>query len=66
MYLADEVVRREESRDYEAFFAVVKLAFSAAEHPDGDERYLVEGLRKSAAFIPELSLMTECRALAGV
>ncbi len=51
------VVRQETIEDFEIVYEVVKAAFLNAEHTNGDEQNLVVRLRKSAAFIPELSLV---------
>lgn len=53
------LIRKEEPRDYEAVYFVVKNAFESAEHSDGTEQDLVTALRKGDAFIPELSLVAE-------
>ena len=50
-------IRQENIRDYEDVYNVVKTAFETAEHSDGNEHDLVVALRKSANFIPELSLV---------
>ena len=50
-------IRKEKMEDYNSIYAVVKAAFDNAEHADGNEQDLVDALRKSAAFIPELSLV---------
>lgn len=52
-------IRRETPQDYDAVYEVTKNAFATAEHSDGDEQNLVVRLRKSTAFIPELSLVAE-------
>lgn len=52
-------IRKETAADYKAVYALVEAAFQTAEHADGDEQDLVERLRKSATFIPELSLVAE-------
>lgn len=52
-------IRQETSLDYDAVYDVIKDAFEKAEHTDGDEQNLVTRLRKSTAFIPELSLVAE-------
>src|SRR5665647_896719 len=51
------VVRQETNEDFEKVYEVVKTAFLNAEHTNNDEQNLVVRLRKSAAFIPELSLV---------
>ncbi len=53
------LIRKEEPRDYETIYYVVKDAFHSAEHADGNEQDLVNALRKGEAFIPELSLVAE-------
>lgn len=50
-------IRQENQADYAAVYEVVKEAFAAAEHSGGTEQELVTALRKSASFIPELSLV---------
>ena len=52
-------IRKEETKDHETVYSVVKSAFDSAEHADGNEQDLVNALRKSSAFIPELSLVAE-------
>lgn len=53
------LIRKEEAKDYEIIYSVVKAAFDSAEHSDGNEHDLVNALRKSDAFIPDLSLVAE-------
>lgn len=53
------LIRKEEPRDYEIVYSVVKDAFDSAEHSDGNEQNLVNALRKGNAFIPDLSLVAE-------
>lgn len=50
-------IRQENQTDFDSVYSVVKLAFLNAEHTDHDEHNLVNRLRKSSAFIPELSLV---------
>ncbi|MDM1293337.1 N-acetyltransferase [Sphingobacterium sp. N143] len=52
-------IRQEVSADHRAVFELVQRAFENSEHTDHQEQYLVEKLRQSAAFIPELSLVAE-------
>ncbi|WP_336958522.1 N-acetyltransferase [Chryseobacterium contaminans] len=52
-------IRKEEEKDYEAVFKLTEEAFRDMEHSDHQEHFLVEKLRKSEAFIPELSLVAE-------
>ncbi|MGN8632744.1 GNAT family N-acetyltransferase [Blautia sp. HCP3S3_G3] len=50
-------IRKEETKDYETVYSVVKRAFDSAEHADGNERDLVNALRTGESFFPELSLV---------
>lgn len=50
-------IRKEEGKDYSAVFELVKIAFQNKGYSDQTEHFLVEKLRKSDAFIPELSLV---------
>ena len=50
-------IRKEETKDYETVYSVVKRAFDSAEHADGNEHDLVNALRTGESFIPELSLV---------
>ncbi len=52
-------IRKEETKDYEIVYSVIKSAFASAQHADGNEQDLVNALRKSEAYIPELSLVAE-------
>lgn len=53
------VIRQEQRNDYEKVYQVVQKAFKKVEHRAGNEQDLVVALRKSAAFVPELSLVAE-------
>ena len=53
------LLRQETPADYEAVYWLIAEAFATAEHTDGNEQDLVMALRKSAAFIPELSIVAE-------
>lgn len=53
------VIRQETAKDFEAVHWLVKEAFAGAEQSDGNEQDLVAALRKSEAFVPELSLVAE-------
>ena len=53
------IIRQETKLDYIQVFELIKNTFKNAEHSDGNEHYLVERLRKSESFIPELSLVAE-------
>lgn len=51
------LIRQEKTEDYEKVYNIIKEAFALAEHSDGSEQDLVNKLRKSKNFIPELSLV---------
>lgn len=53
------LIRKEEKKDYETIYSLVKQAFDSAEQADGNEQDLVNELRKGEAFIPELSLVAK-------
>lgn len=52
-------VRKEYPGDYDKVYQLIKEAFAGAAHSDGNEQDLVVRLRRSPAFIPELSLVAE-------
>lgn len=52
-------IRTEQPADQQAVYDVVKRAFETAAHRDGNEQDLVNALRDSDAFVPELSLVAE-------
>ena len=56
----DLAIRPEREEEYGAIFDLVKVAFSTAAVADGGEQAFVETVRKSGAYIPELSLVAEC------
>lgn len=49
------IIRQEQVEDYKKTELVVKHAFAKGEHSDKDEHNLVARIRKSDAFVPELS-----------
>lgn len=53
------IIRQEAGGDKPAVYQVVKRAFASAEHSDGKEHDLVDALRGSRAFVPELSLVAQ-------
>lgn len=53
------MIRVERQGDHDAVREVVRSAFATAEHSDGNEHDLVDALRQSAAYVPELSLVCE-------
>lgn len=50
-------IRTEDQEDYQAVFEVIEAAFRSMEMSDHKEQFLVERLRKSDAFVPELSIV---------
>jgi len=52
-------IRKEEKEDYKIVFSLIENAFKDEVYTDHKEQYLVERLRNSASFIPELSLVAE-------
>ncbi|MCA0931340.1 N-acetyltransferase [Lutimonas saemankumensis] len=52
-------IRQETPADYKDVFNLIEKAFRSEQHSDHKEQFLVERLRKSDAFIPELSLVAE-------
>ncbi len=53
------IIRQEKETDYKAVFHTIKMAFTQLKFSDHKEHFLVERLRKSYAFVPELSLVAE-------
>lgn len=53
------LIRQENKKDFNMVYSLVRSAFETAEHSDGNEQDLVNSLRKSKAYIPELSLVAE-------
>lgn len=53
------IIRQETANDHNEVYSVIKTAFAAAEHSDGNEQDLVVKLRHSTHFIPELSLVAQ-------
>lgn len=51
------LVRRETQADFPAVFKLTEQAFATLEVSDHTEQFLVERLRNSPAFVPELSLV---------
>lgn len=52
-------IRQEKPSDYKAVFDLIETAFKELKISDHKEQFLVERLRESDAFIPELSLVAE-------
>lgn len=53
------IIRQEQENDYPVVYKIVESAFKDMAESDHSEHLLVERLRKSDAFIPELSLVAE-------
>lgn len=53
-------IRQENASDRDEVYNVVKSSFENEAFSDHDEHNLVNRLRKSTAFIPQLSLVAEC------
>ena len=51
------IIRQEVEKDHEIVFRLIEAAFRDMEMSDQQEHFLVERLRLSDAFIPELSLV---------
>ena len=52
-------IRQEQPTDYATVFQIIEKAFKTMKYSSGTEQFIVEKLRKSDAFIPELSLVAE-------
>ncbi|WPO77151.1 N-acetyltransferase [Flavobacterium sp. KACC 22761] len=55
----DIKIRQERKDDFESVFRLIEKAFEKEKYSDHKEQFLVERLRKSDAFIPELSIVAE-------
>ncbi|KAF2512776.1 N-acetyltransferase [Flavobacterium zhairuonense] len=55
----DIKIRQERKDDFESVFRLIEKAFEKEEYSDHKEQFLVERLRESEAFIPELSIVAE-------
>ena len=53
------VIRPEQECNFDEIREVVKTAFAGAEHTDGDEHNLIDRLRLTEEYIPDLSLIAE-------
>lgn len=53
------IIRQENKSDFTEVYSLIKSAFETAEHSDGNEQDLVNALRESESFVPELSLVAE-------
>ena len=52
-------IRQENSNDFNSVFNLIEKAFKFEKYSDHKEQFLVERLRNSESFIPELSLIAE-------
>jgi len=59
--MSASIIRQELPHDIDAVFNVVKSAFANMPKSNHDEHNLVNRLRKSDAFIPEMSIIAENR-----
>lgn len=50
-------IREERPEDYPSVFELIEKAFRGEKYSDHQEQFLVERLRKSTAFVPQLSLV---------
>jgi|SRR5690606_6480692 len=53
------IIRQEKPADFKTVFRIIENAFKLIQFSDHKEQFLVERLRKSRAFIPELSMVAE-------
>jgi len=52
-------IRQEQPKDHATVFQIIEKAFKTMAYSSHTEQFIVEKLRKSDAFIPELSLVAE-------
>ncbi|WP_312136172.1 N-acetyltransferase [Sphingobacterium sp.] len=52
-------IRQERPSDYDEIRELVRKSFENAEFSDGDEHHLVDRLRATDAYVPELALVAE-------
>ncbi len=52
-------IRQEKSSDFTFVFDLIEKAFRTMKISDHKEQFLVERLRKSTSFVPELSMIAE-------
>jgi len=53
------ILRQEKQTDHKAVFDLIEKAFANEAISDHNEQFLVERLRKTEAFVPELSIVAE-------
>lgn len=59
MSKSELIIRQETEADHSEVFNLIEAAFKNEEISDHKEHFLVDRLRKSKAFVPELSLVAE-------
>ena len=52
-------IRQEKSTDFKPVFGLIEKVFKTEKLSDNKEQFLVEHLRKSSSFIPELLMIAE-------
>ncbi|WP_233789126.1 GNAT family N-acetyltransferase [Sphingobacterium sp. HMA12] len=52
-------IRQESTVDHQSVFELIRKAFEHEKYSDHQEQFLVEKLRLSSGFIPELALVAE-------
>ena len=52
-------IRQEQPKDHATVFQLIETAFKTMQYSSHTEQFIVEKLRKSDAFIPELSIVAE-------
>ena len=57
MNIEDIKIRPEQESDFAVIHNIVRDAFACAEHSDGNEQDLVERIRLTPDYIPQLSLV---------
>ncbi|HLU83938.1 MAG TPA: N-acetyltransferase [Vicingaceae bacterium] len=53
------IIRKEQTKDYEEVFNLIEEAFKDQEFTDHKEQFLVERLRNSKSFVPELAIVAQ-------
>lgn len=53
------IIRKEQTKDYQEVFNLIEEAFKDQEFTDHKEQFLVERLRNSKSFVPELALVAQ-------
>lgn len=55
------IIRQENKNDFKEVFNLIEKAFKTEQFSDHKEQFLVQRLRNSKAFIPELSIVAEIK-----